>query len=155
MKQLLALASALLLCFGAASVQAHDDATPKQAKAKAQILQAYKDWDQALIKADKAALERLLGDSYIQTSEEGATADKARSIEMITSGEDLIPWCETSRIHVHFYGKTAVVTGVWTAKMTNKGKDLSGAFAFTDVWVKKGKGWECVADHLSRVKEQK
>jgi ketosteroid isomerase-like protein len=50
---------------------------------------------------------------------------------------------------VQVYGETAVTKGVYVIKGTFKGKDVTGKYPYTDVWVKIGGRWQCVADHLS------
>jgi len=52
---------------------------------------------------------------------------------------------------VHVYGDTAIVTGLNTTKGTFKGKDTSGAYRFTDVFVKRDGRWQVVATRASLV----
>ena len=56
---------------------------------------------------------------------------------------------------VHVYGDTAVVTGLNTIKSTLNGKDTSGAYRFTDVFVKRDSRWQVVATQASSVQKKK
>jgi ketosteroid isomerase-like protein len=51
------------------------------------------------------------------------------------------------------HGSTAVVTGLNTleSSATASGKHISGAYRFTDVFVKRHGRWQVVASQLTRV----
>lgn len=57
---------------------------------------------------------------------------------------------------VRLYGDVAVVTGRNTIKATWEDiqRDISGPYRFTDVFVKRGGHWQCIASQASRVKEK-
>ena len=119
-------------------------------KAERAIVAAYKEWDTAVVKADLGALERILAPEHVFTDSDGSTADKAGMLADYKSGVTKVFSCATSDLKVMVFGDTAVVTGIWSAKMTSKGRDDSGAHRFTDTWVKRNGRWQCVADHLSK-----
>ena len=50
------------------------------------------------------------------------------------------------------FGDTAIVHGLETEKSMTNGKDSSGQFRFTDVFVKCDGVWMAVAEHDSKVK---
>ena len=52
------------------------------------------------------------------------------------------------------YGDTAVVHGLETEKSSYKGKDTSGQYRFTDVFLKRDGGWHAIATHVTRVVKQ-
>jgi hypothetical protein len=52
---------------------------------------------------------------------------------------------------VRVFGDTGVVTGSWTGKMTIDGKDASGAFRYTDTFVKRLGRWRAVASQDTRM----
>jgi hypothetical protein len=49
----------------------------------------------------------------------------------------------------------AIVLGLETEKSMIHGKDMSGQYRFTDVFVKRDGRWQAVASHASRVSAQK
>jgi ketosteroid isomerase-like protein len=53
------------------------------------------------------------------------------------------------KIQVRVYGNTAVVNSWFHQDATANGKDWSGDFLITDVWVKKNENWQVVARHAS------
>ena len=56
-------------------------------------------------------------------------------------------------ISVNVYGDVAVAFTSQKEKSQYAGKDTSGHYHFTDVWVKKGDRWQVVASHGSRFNE--
>ena len=112
------------------------------------------DWGNALVKKDFATLERLVSNDWTLIDTEGTVWSKAQSIAVLKSGEDVVSAFAVSDLKVRVYGDAAVVTGVSIAKETLKGKDVSGAYRFTDTWVKRGASWLCVATHSSKIAKQ-
>ena len=53
-------------------------------------------------------------------------------------------------IKVNVYGNTAVAMLMFTQKATVNGKDRSGQFVLTDIWVKGDTGWLITERHSSR-----
>jgi hypothetical protein len=55
---------------------------------------------------------------------------------------------------VRVYGDTAIASGLGTEKSTYKGKDTSGQYRYTDVFVKRNGTWQAVATHGSKVTKE-
>jgi hypothetical protein len=53
-------------------------------------------------------------------------------------------------VSVKLYRDNAVAFTSQNEKSRYQGKDISGHYYFTDVWVKKGGSWQVVASHGSR-----
>lgn len=157
MKSLLTTATALVLTLSVAFAQTVSDKPPrpKGSKAEQEITKLYQEWDEALVRVDAGALDRILADGYIFTGEDGTVVGKTASIAALKSGEDVVSSCSTTDIKFTAYGSTVIASGIWKAKQKSKGKDTSGSFRFTDTWIKMAGRWQCVADHLSKAKEEK
>ena len=52
---------------------------------------------------------------------------------------------------VKVLGNVAVVQGSDTDKSSYGGKDTSGKYVWTDVYVKRGGKWQAVRSHISKV----
>jgi len=107
-------------------------------------------WGDAGIKKDFAALDRVLADDYASIDENGNVQTKAQGIAALKSGEDVNTSQVLSDMKVRVYGDTAVVTGKYVATGTHKGQKNDATGMFTDVWVKHGTSWQCVAEHTSK-----
>jgi ketosteroid isomerase-like protein len=115
------------------------------------ILKLENDWSTAWQKKDAAFLQKLLADEYLSTDQEGATFTKAQDVANVSSAGTSMTSFALTDMKVHVYADTAVVTGLNTIKATFKGKDTSGAYRFTDVFVKREGRWLVVATQSSLV----
>ena len=109
------------------------------------------DWSTAWQKKDAAFLQKLFADEYLSTDQDGATFTKAQDLANVASASTSMTSFVLSDLKVHVYGDAAMVTGLNTTKATFLGKDTSGAYRFTDVFVKRDGRWQVVATHASRV----
>ncbi len=107
-------------------------------------------WTEAIKNRDGEALDRLLADDFIFTDDESNVYDKTQYISAIV---DLIRVSSYSvdQTAVHVYGDTGIVAGRWTGTQTVAGKDASGAFRFTDTFVRRPGGWQGIASHDTRI----
>jgi ketosteroid isomerase-like protein len=58
----------------------------------------------------------------------------------------------SDNVKVRVYGDTAVLTGLDTVKSKRKGQEYVERYLYTDVWVKRGKRWQCVATQSELLK---
>lgn len=144
----LALALALVL---AVIVAAQTDKASKKSSASSagsdeqQLIQAEKDWAQAIVKGDEAGVARFEADEITTTQDDGSVTTKKDDLANLKSGDTKYSAIDESDFHVHVYGNAAVVTGAYHAKGTTKGKDFENNGRFTDTWVKRNGHWQAVA----------
>jgi ketosteroid isomerase-like protein len=108
------------------------------------------EWVAAIVKKDVPVLERLLADDFNGTSPTAHTFTKRQAIADLTSGEYVVDAMDLDEISVNAYGNTAVSFTSQEEKSKYLGKDTSGHYHFTDVWIKKDGNWQVVASHGSR-----
>jgi ketosteroid isomerase-like protein len=114
------------------------------AKAEKELLQVERDWTQASLKGDATALGKILGDDWVGQGPAG-TMTKAQVLDEMKSGDNKTDSITLGDMKVRVYGDTAVVTGSDDEKSSYKGKDTSGHYTWTDVFVKRKGRWEAVA----------
>ena len=124
--------------------------SPGKGKAAGSIEQQIKglenQWNDATLKHDADALNRILADDVVDTSSQtGRVNGKAEDLADLKSGEPKLESSSVDDMKVRAYGNVAVVNGHFTEKGTYKGKDISGEGRFTDVFVKRQGRWECVS----------
>ena len=115
------------------------------------ILQMERDWSAALIANDAAKLEWIMADDWTMTDPAGQRMTRAQSLAEMRDGSLKLESMSPSDVKVAVYGDTAVVTGRSKDKGTYKGMDISGEYAFTDVFVKRDGKWRAVSTQLTRV----
>ena len=125
-----------------------------QSAAEKELIKIENDWNTAAVNHDGKFLEQLYATEYLSTDHTGKTFNKAEDIKASTDPKTVVTSAVLSDLKVHIYGQTAVVTGLNTVKSTTDGKDDSGAYWFTDVYVKRDGRWQCVATQGTTVAKQ-
>ena len=101
--------------------------------------------NRAILKGDVAALDRMTSDDYTFITLRGELRTKAEILKGFSSGSFRYESREISDLNVRVYGDTAIVTGRSIQKGQENGKDYSGDFRFTRVYVKQNGRWLTVA----------
>jgi ketosteroid isomerase-like protein len=118
------------------------------------VMQIEQELVKGLIAGDASMFERYLADTYIFTAPDGLVSDKAQTIADIKSGDLKFQSSKLDNMKVQAYGDTAIATYGRTDKGSYKGKDISGLFRWTDVFVKRNGRWQIVAGHGTPVSQK-
>ena len=106
-------------------------------------------WNRAELHNDAAAVRLLLADDFIMTTAEGSQLDKQQIVASVLDSSYRPDALESSDMTVHQHGNTAVVTGIYHEKGSDKGKPYEQRGRFTDTWMFLDGRWQCVASHFS------
>jgi ketosteroid isomerase-like protein len=152
MKKLLTLFAALLSMPAVFSQDAAQKPAVKSGGGgAAEIEKADKDRSQAIVKGDADAMDKATGDGYWFTDANGRVSTKKELLDDMKAGKLKIESQDISDVKVHRYGNTAVETGKLISKGTRDGKDTSGTFRFTRVWVNRNGAWQTVAFQETKI----
>jgi ketosteroid isomerase-like protein len=121
--------------------------TPKP-DAKQAVLAAEQAFVDAMIKRDKAALEKLLADDLVYVHSSSRVETKAEVIQAVTSGSSLYESIEFKDANVRQYGDVVITTH--KASIKTKQTGLSNLFV-THVWAKQKGGWQFASRHAARL----
>src|SRR6266852_639760 len=134
---LLALATITVSCLAIAQDKNAKSASSKKVGVSAQeeIKKVEQARNQAILRSDTAALDRMTSDDYTVIDQRGELLTKAQILGGFKSGAIKFDSRELSDLNVRTYGSTAVVTGRVTQKAMDNGKDTSGEHRFTRVLV--------------------
>ena len=121
------------------------DAKLRDAEVVKQIEQLEEARNQAILKGDAAAIERMTADDYTFITLKGELRTKAEIVKGFASGAFKYQSRTISDLKVRVYDDTAVVTGRSVQKGIENGKDYSGDYWFTRVYVKQNGAWMTVA----------
>lgn len=118
------------------------------------LLSLEREWADAVIGKDVAALDRILAEDFTEVDPMGGTHTKETTLADAKSGDIAIESFTPSDVKARLFGETAVVTGMSTVKGTYKGQDISGKYRWTDTFVKRNGRWQAVASQATTVVEQ-
>jgi hypothetical protein len=129
---------------------------PAAASIEQTLTQMERDWcstgmSKANVDKDAKTMDRILADDWVGLSSQGKTRTKAAAIADLTSGSETYQSIELGPMKVRVFGNTAIVTGSDTEKSTYNGKDSSGKYVWTDVFVERNGRWQAVASESTKV----
>lgn len=113
--------------------------------AEEQIKSIEEERNRAILSGDAATLDRMTADGYTFITLRGELRTKAEIVKGFQSGAFKYESRTISELKVKVYGDTAVVTGRSTQKGEENGKDYSGDYRFTRVYVREKGHWMTVA----------
>ena len=107
----------------------------------------------ALRFCNTVVLDRILADDYVVNGPAGAST-KVQGLADIKSGDYKFDSMTMGDMKVRVFGETAIVTGSDDEKSSYKGKDTSGHYTWTDVFVKRQGRWQAVATQATLIAKQ-
>ena len=155
MKRVLIASALTLVAFLSVTAQSQDKQNQgRTSKAEREILALNREWADAMVRADRAALERIFSDDLIVTSGDGTLRDKKGEIG--DGGPEIKTYFfNTEDLRVRVYKGAAVVTGHAKWRINYQGRDIDNERRYTCVYAKERGRWRMVAMHLTRVQPPK
>jgi hypothetical protein len=118
----------------------------------AEIRRREHEWMDAWQRRDMQAAAGILGDEFTLTS--SLSSGELMTKPQWLSGAASTHTCESfrfDRIDVRVYGESALANVWYNQTATVRGKDWSGDFLMSDLWVRRDERWQVVARHASRL----
>jgi hypothetical protein len=115
------------------------------------LIQMEHDWSEADLHKDATALKRILADDWMGIDFEGTVLNKEQALAGIVSDSGSLESTVLRNMKVRVYRTTAVVTGIDTESGDYHGKDSSGRYLWTDVFVRRGGRWQAVSSQSTRL----
>ena len=116
----------------------------------ADLAKAVKDYDEAQIHGDKAALQRLVADDYTLVNSSGRVQTKAELIaDYTTPGYKIEPFQIMEPVE-KVWSDGAVMGGVVDLRGVDGGKPFAVKLRFADIWAKRNGKWQVIYTHVSR-----
>ncbi|HYE72518.1 MAG TPA: nuclear transport factor 2 family protein [Blastocatellia bacterium] len=114
-----------------------------------ELKQLEREWDDAIVRKDMAALDRIIADDFMLIDDAGRITHKKELLERIKSPDLVIKPFETEDVVVRIYGDTAILTGHFTQQCEYKGQSFTVRSRYTDVYVRRQGKWKAVSAHSS------
>lgn len=118
-----------------------------------QLKQIENDWSAAQKARDIKKLGEILADQWVGIGPDGKTSDKAKALEDVKAPGNSLDSYEMGPMEVRVFGNTAIVIGSDTEKSKDSGKDTSGKYVWTDVFIKQAGKWKAISSHSTKVPE--
>ncbi len=109
------------------------------------IMKMEQEMADAVVKSDTSVFDKYSADNGSFTDPGGMLTTKAQTIALFKSGDLKIESSKIEGMKVQMFDNTAVVTYTTTDKGMFKGRDISGQYRWTDVFVKMGGKWKMIA----------
>ena len=109
--------------------------------------------NQAVLDGDVATLDRMTSDDYTFITLKGELRTKSDILKGFASGSFHYDSRQVSDLKVRVYRDTAIVTGRSVQKGIENGKDYSGDYRFTRVYVKENGHWSTVALQTTLIRQ--
>ncbi len=93
----------------------------------------------------------MIGDDLVYTHSSARLDTKKSLIGNMQSGSTVYTSVETSDVKAQDLGDVVVLTGVAQIKVVSGGKPNAFGVRFTDVYAKRGGGWQMVAWHSAKL----
>jgi len=108
-------------------------------------------WNHAVEAKDTKALDMLLAPTFVAVETDGSVSSKSEFLASIRAPEYQPTQAVNEQISVQVYGNAAVVVGIFRIKGLEKGKPYVHRERFTDTWIKRDRGWQCVASQATLI----
>ena len=126
-------------------------------RAEQEVLQVESERVQAVVRADTAALDRILADELTYTHSTGRVDSKPQFIGAIQSGELTYLAMKHDDVRVRVYGDVAVLAGRSAAKVKSprtQGQTMDLDIRFLNVYARRNARWQQVAWQSTRIAPQ-
>jgi len=126
------------------------NASDKQQRELANVNRQY---DEALVRGDTAALAGIFADEFTYTSTSGEVLNKLQQLEVIRSGVLKIDKGMSENVELRIYGNFALVFGYFKAEGKFKGQAFNSVERYTSVWTRRTGRWQLIAEQGTLVSQ--
>jgi ketosteroid isomerase-like protein len=117
-----------------------------------ELKQLENNWTAAAKTKDATKLGAILADSWTGIEYDGKMIDRAKALADLKVAGNSLDSIDMGEMTVRVFGNTAIVTGSDVEKSKEAGKDTSGKYVWTDVFVKQANGkWQAVSSQSTKV----
>ncbi len=135
-----------LILIGGLALQA---STPAQDSDLAELTRLESVWNDAHLRSDAAALERLWADELVAIVPRMAPLPKPEALAFVRSARMKFLRYESAEVTVKVYGESAVARGRLLRARELGGQTMQDNWRFTKVYVRQAGQWRVVAFHAS------
>lgn len=120
-----------------------------EARDRAELLRLEGVWNDAHLRGDGEALDRLWAEELVVTVPSMQPFTKAQSMGVWRTGRMKFQRYETSAVRLQLHGEAAVVTGRLHRSRSINDRNIDDDWLFTKTYVRRAGKWQVVAFHAS------
>jgi ketosteroid isomerase-like protein len=120
-------------------------------EAEKDVLAAMETWRHAMMKKDRAGLQKILHENLTYTHSSGLNETKADVLQSVTQGPMIHEEIKLSNTTVRVFGDTALVKGIVDFRNSVAGAVSTAHLDVLHVWLKGPQGWQLVARQAIRL----
>lgn len=114
------------------------------------VKQLERDWAAASAHNDADKTSLILADDFVGNWADGSTTTKKQELDALRSSQEKYEANEVVEMTVRVFGDTAIATGKNTETSIIGGKNATGIYNFTDIFLKRNGRWQIVASQTAR-----
>ncbi len=118
---------------------------------QSRILAMENAWAQAEEHGDFKALQTLLDDSLVYIRYDGSVWNKSQYLASLKDTTSKEEQGVNESMNARVFGETAVVTGIYRVKGTEKGKPYQRRERFADTWIFRSGVWVCITSQVTLI----
>jgi ketosteroid isomerase-like protein len=119
--------------------------------AEQELIQAEKEWNDAILKRDVASMKRIIADDGMGMSPEGNITPKAEMITDLTTGASTLTSVIVDDITARVLGDIGVTWSLTTEKTQLKGNTTTSQYRHLTSWVKRSGSWQLFAGSSAKI----
>jgi ketosteroid isomerase-like protein len=122
-----------------------------QSAQRSRILALENAWNQAVSQKDVRAVDSLMAADMVDIEYDGTLTNKAQYLASVQAPDLRFEHVASDSMQVQFYGRSAIVIGVYSEKGIKNGKPFLHRERFVDTWINKNGTWLCVASQSTLI----
>ncbi|MFZ6745648.1 nuclear transport factor 2 family protein [Undibacterium sp. JH2W] len=143
-----------IFCLGLLSAQAADSRDEKSAALVSQLTKLSDDWDIAIVRKDKAAIEANMAEDFRQIDGDGDLETKTSFVNGLMSDKLEIDPYKVEDFEVRLYGNVALLSGRTNMTGRYEGKPFVSHYRYIDIYVQRDGKWQIASVQISKIPQQ-
>jgi ketosteroid isomerase-like protein len=141
------------LAFGMVAQNHKNGHHPPKRMEREQVEDLERQWSQAMLSSDAAAMDKLLSDDYLGVTSTGDLLTKTQQLDRMRNRQITMVKLDTSESKIKLLGRIAIVTSLARIDGISEGKPLAGNFRYTKVYQRLPSGmWRITSFEATHVR---
>jgi hypothetical protein len=114
-----------------------------------EVLRTEQRWNEALLRKDRALLDRLMAPEFTISDSDGHVRSKSEVLDALAAPDLRFERHQQGNIHISSYGNFAVATGTYLVRVRYGDQVLDKSGRYTRVYVRRAGRWQTLREQSS------